>query len=96
MPLNDSRDAVAPPLKKGQGNSGRAKDENLPRCPFFEGESGPVTRYPADCPEACNEKSAKPNDMKIGPWLVFLMSFLLVFLLLWFVIIGAMELLYGN
>ena len=55
-----------------------------------------MTRYPADCPEACNEKSAKPNDMKIGPWLVFLMSFLLVFLLLWFVIIGAMELLYGN
>ena len=96
MPLNDSRDAVAPPLKKGQGNSGRAKDENLPRPPFFEGESGPVTRYPADCPEACNEKPAMPNGMKISSWLVFLLSFLLVFLLLWFVIIGAMELLYGN
>lgn len=55
-----------------------------------------MARYPADCPEAGNEKSAKPNDMKIGPWLVFLMFFLLVFLLMWFVIIGAMELLHGN
>ena len=35
--------------------------------PFFEGENSPVARYPADCPEAGNEKSAKPNDMKIGP-----------------------------
>ncbi|HBA92778.1 MAG TPA: hypothetical protein DCZ08_13890 [Anaerolineaceae bacterium] len=96
MHLDDFRDTVAPtPEKVAGGDSWRAKYDTS-RPSFFEGESGPVTRYPADCPEACNEKSAKPNDMKIGPWLVFLMSFLLVFLLLWFVIIGAMELLYGN
>jgi len=95
MSLNDSRDTVAPPLEKWRVEIHGAPNTNI-LLDFFEGESGPVARHPTDCLDACNEKPAKPNDMKIGPWLVFLMSFLLFFLLMWSVIIGAVELLYGN
>lgn len=83
MHLDDSRDTVAPTPKKWQMEIRGAPNTNTPLdTPFSEGESGSMARHPADCPKACNEKSEKPNNMKIGPWLVFLMSFLLVFLLL--------------
>lgn len=98
MPLNDSRNTVAPPLEKWRVEIRGAPNTKIPLDPpFSEGENGSVARHLADCPEACNEKGlAMPDGMKISSWLVFLSSFLLVFLLLWSVIIGAVEMLYGN